>query len=160
MIPSTRRPVPIATLNITNLVDVCLVLLVIFMMVAPAISMGIKVDLPKAAATTKPMEASKAILISIGKDGEMSVQNSRISSIDALTVLLKKEILSKPDWPVLVKCDRTQSVDMLYQIMSAAQSCMPEGGTVGLLGNTSTAEKKPDAPKTGDNPAGEEKTNP
>ena len=75
-------------INVTNLVDVIMVLLIIFMLTAPFIQAGIKVKLPKAKSTV--IKETEAVVISINKDGEIFINNEQVEEKklgDALTTL-------------------------------------------------------------------------
>jgi len=75
-------------INVTNLVDVTLVLLIIFMLTAPFIQAGIKVKLPKAKSTV--IKETDAVVISINKEGEIFINNEKVEEAqlgDALMTL-------------------------------------------------------------------------
>ena len=63
---------PLADINVTPLVDVMLVLLIIFMVTAPMLAVGIKVNLPSAK-TAQPFENREPVVVVIAKDGAVSV---------------------------------------------------------------------------------------
>lgn len=72
-----RRAAPIADINITPFVDVMLVLLIIFMVAAPLLTVGVPIDLPETAA--KPLEGDKEpITISVNSTGQIYIQNTEI----------------------------------------------------------------------------------
>lgn len=66
-----------ADVNIINLVDVVLVLLLIFMLTAPMLQGGVEVKLPRAAA--QPLEAREGLTITITRDGQVAIDNTRMS---------------------------------------------------------------------------------
>ena len=75
-------------INVTNLVDVTMVLLIIFMLTAPFIQAGIKVKLPKAKSTV--IKETDAVVISINKEGEIFINNEKVEEAqlgDALMTL-------------------------------------------------------------------------
>ena len=75
-------------INVTNLVDVIMVLLIIFMLTAPFIQAGIKVKLPKAKSTV--IKETDAVVISVNKDGDIFINNEQVEEEqlgDALTTL-------------------------------------------------------------------------
>jgi biopolymer transport protein TolR len=73
-----RRGRPLnAEVNIINLVDVMLVLLIIFMVTAPILQGGIKVDLPKL--TAPPVALSSPLVITVEKDGQVAIGETRYS---------------------------------------------------------------------------------
>ena len=69
---------PLAEINVTPLVDVMLVLLIIFMVTAPMLAAGIKVNLPSAK-TARPLENKEPIVVVVAKDGAVSVGKDPVS---------------------------------------------------------------------------------
>jgi biopolymer transport protein TolR len=66
-----------AEVNVINLVDVMLVLLIIFMVTAPILQGGIKVDLPKV--TTPPVTLSQPLVITVERGGQVAIGETRYS---------------------------------------------------------------------------------
>jgi biopolymer transport protein TolR len=81
---------PLAEINVTPLVDVMLVLLIIFMVTAPMLATGIKVNLPNAH-TAQPLEAKEPIVVVVAKDGAVSVGKDPVSR-DALAATVKSKL--------------------------------------------------------------------
>jgi len=73
---------PLADINVTPLVDVMLVLLIIFMVTAPLLSKGMKVNLPQARAAA-PVQDKKPIVVVVGKGGKVALGTEEVSP-DAL----------------------------------------------------------------------------
>ncbi|WP_363350253.1 biopolymer transporter ExbD [Methylocystis echinoides] len=73
---------PLADINVTPLVDVMLVLLIIFMVTAPLLAKGVKVNLPQASAA-QPINQKDPIVVTVGKDGKVSLGADPVSE-DAL----------------------------------------------------------------------------
>ena len=69
---------PVAEINVTPLVDVMLVLLIIFMVTAPMLATGIKVNLPSAK-TAQPLENKEPVIVIVAKDGSLSVGKDPVS---------------------------------------------------------------------------------
>ena len=69
---------PLAEINVTPLVDVMLVLLIVFMVTAPLLAAGVKVELPQARAT-QPLDPKEPIVVTVGKDGRLSLGTEEIS---------------------------------------------------------------------------------
>ena len=95
-------------INVVPYIDVMLVLLVIFMVTAPMLSQGIKVDLPKAAA--EPIEPDKLepLLLSIDRDGRMylNIGDPRAAqSPERVLEVASAALRREPRRPVLVKAD-------------------------------------------------------
>ena len=73
-----RRKTLIDAINVTPFIDVMLVLLVVFMVTAPLLSVGLEVELPQSDA--KPLQAQEQpLVISIRKDGSVFLQESRVT---------------------------------------------------------------------------------
>jgi biopolymer transport protein TolR len=71
----------LSEINVTPMVDVMLVLLVIFMVTAPLLTVSVPLDLPKSRVTTLT-EPKKPIIVSLNRSGEVFIGNERIDSTD------------------------------------------------------------------------------
>lgn len=78
---------PMAEINVTPFVDVMLVLLIIFMVAAPLLTVGVPLELPKTAAQPLPTEEEEPLTISIAQDGSIALQNTEIAANDLLAKL-------------------------------------------------------------------------
>ena len=81
---------PLAEINVTPLVDVMLVLLIIFMVTAPMLAAGIKVNLPNAR-TALPLESKDPVVVRVARDGAISVAKDAVSR-DALVAMVKAKL--------------------------------------------------------------------
>ena len=81
-----RRSKLNADINVTPLVDVMLVLLIVFMVAAPLLSVGVPVELPKTDAKSLPSE-SEPITITVDKEGKVFLQETEVSLDDIVTRL-------------------------------------------------------------------------
>ena len=72
---------PQADINVTPLVDVMLVLLIIFMVTAPLLATGVKVDLPQAKAA-KPLDPKEPMVLAIDRDGKVSLGAEQVDRAD------------------------------------------------------------------------------
>ncbi|MDB5534895.1 MAG: biopolymer transporter ExbD [Hyphomicrobiales bacterium] len=77
---------PQADINVTPLVDVMLVLLIIFMITAPLLATGVKVNLPQAK-VAQPLDQTEPITVTVGKDGKLSLGADEVE-IDRLADLI------------------------------------------------------------------------
>src|ERR1700747_869569 len=78
-----RRKRPMSEINVTPFVDVMLVLLIVFMVTAPLLTVGVPVDLPKTKA--QPLSQDREPLtLSVRRDGSIYLQNTRISEDDLI----------------------------------------------------------------------------
>jgi biopolymer transport protein TolR len=82
----SRRSRLNAEINVTPLVDVMLVLLIVFMVAAPLLSVGVPVELPKTDAKSLPSE-TEPITITVDKDGTVFLQETEVSLDDIVTQL-------------------------------------------------------------------------
>ncbi len=82
----SRRSKLNAEINVTPLVDVMLVLLIVFMVAAPLLSVGVPVELPKTDAKSLPSE-TEPITITVDKDGKVFLQETEVSLDDIVTRL-------------------------------------------------------------------------
>jgi biopolymer transport protein TolR len=81
---------PLAEINVTPVVDVMLVLLIIFMVTAPMLATGIKVNLPSAK-TAQPLENKQPVVVTVAKDGAVSVGKDPVSQ-DELAAAVKTRL--------------------------------------------------------------------
>ena len=109
------RYAPLAEINVTPMVDVMLVLLVIFMITAPLLTVGVPLDLPKSRATT--LTAPKQpIIISLNREGEVFIGDERIAD-DDLELRLAALAAEDPSRIVYVRSDRTNTYAQLMDTL-------------------------------------------
>lgn len=115
-------------INVVPYIDVMLVLLIIFMITAPLLNQGVKVNLPKVAARTLPanMQQSKPIVLSLDAQGGLylTVNGRTIGPADEDTVRGRVEAAlgANPDRPVLFKADATVPYGRVMKAMVILQS--------------------------------------
>ena len=111
-------------INVVPYIDVMLVLLIIFMVTAPMLSQGIKVDLPRAGAEPIEPDDLEALVLSIDRDGafylnlgdpDRSLEDARV--LELASTALRRE----PERPVLVKADRTVAYGRVVEGMVLLQ---------------------------------------
>src|ERR1700742_2615947 len=85
---------PLAEINVTPLVDVMLVLLIIFMVTAPLLTPGVKVDLPKAGSATA-LNPKAPLIVSIGRDGALAFGADAVP-LDGLAAAVKAKMGDDP----------------------------------------------------------------
>jgi biopolymer transport protein ExbD len=117
-------------INVTPLVDVCLVLLIIFMVVTPMLQKGIDVALPETKVPEKMPENSKQLTISIKQDGSVFVSQNWVPD-DQVAGTLKGIHDQTPDKQVVLKGDRR----LKYKKVRAVMKQINEAGfsRVGLV---------------------------
>ena len=76
---------PMSEINVTPFVDVMLVLLIIFMVTAPLLTVGVQVDLPESSADSLP-EEQEPLTLTINSKGEIFIQESKLN----MKILLQK----------------------------------------------------------------------
>ena len=109
------RYAPLAEINVTPMVDVMLVLLVIFMITAPLLTVGVPLDLPKSRATTLT-EPRQPIIISLNREGEVFIGDERIAA-DDLEPRLAALAVEDPSRIVYVRSDRTNTYAQLMDTL-------------------------------------------
>ena len=106
---------PLAQINVTPMVDIMLVLLVIFMVTAPLLSVGVPLDLPKskAAAITHP---KKPVIVSLNREDEVFIGDDKVARSD-LEARLAGLAAEDPSRIVYVRGDRTVTYAALMDIL-------------------------------------------
>ncbi len=117
---SKRRYQPMAEINVTPFVDVMLVLLVVFMVTAPLLTVGVKVDLPTAEADVIRGN-DEPLTVSINGSGQVYLQESPISVQD-LVPKLRAITSEKPDTRIFVRGDKEINYGLVMEIMGAINS--------------------------------------
>ena len=78
---------PMAEINVTPFVDVMLVLLIIFMVAAPLLTVGVPLELPKTAAQAVPAEPEEPLSVSVTTDGPIMVMTTEVPEEELVTRL-------------------------------------------------------------------------
>ncbi len=103
-------------INVTPLVDVCLVLLIIFMVVTPMLQKGIDVALPETSQPEKMPDTERDLVVSVKQDGNVFVKDKWITD-ENLEVVLKEQHDNNPDRNVVVKGDRRLKYKRVREVM-------------------------------------------
>ncbi len=103
-------------INVTPLVDVCLVLLIIFMVVTPMLQKGIDVALPETTQPEKMPDTERDLVVSVKQDGNVYVKDKWITD-ENLPAILKDQFDNNPDRNVVVKGDRRLKYKRVRQVM-------------------------------------------
>jgi biopolymer transport protein TolR len=111
-----RRARPLSEINVTPFVDVMLVLLIVFMVTAPLLTVGVPVDLPKTKA--QPLSQDREPLtVSVRRDGSVYLQNTRVSQ-DDLVPRLTAIAANGYDQRVFVRGDKAVDYGRVMQVMA------------------------------------------
>ena len=106
---------PISEINVTPFVDVMLVLLIIFMVTAPFLTVGVQVDLPESAADSLPDE-QEPLTLSINSKGEIFIQESQVE-FDKIMSKILAVAKNRTDTRIYVRGDKTINYGRVLEIM-------------------------------------------
>lgn len=114
----SNRSKPMAEINVTPFVDVMLVLLIIFMVAAPLLTVGVPVELPETAAKALPSEQEEPLTITLTSDGRVVLMSTEIQREDLLSklVAIAEE---RNDNKVFLRADGAIAYEEVVQIMGA-----------------------------------------
>ena len=104
-----------AEINITNLVDVMLVLLIVFMISAPMMQAGIDIALPKA--SESPKDVSTGIIVSIDKSQNIFIDNYKVPAAD-FAARLKTIRDVKKFRPIFIRADKSVPYGIVIDLMN------------------------------------------
>ena len=113
-------------INVVPYIDVMLVLLIIFMITAPLLTQGVKVNLPKAAAEPLPAkDAKNPIVLSVDVQGQLflNIASDPHAALDSDAVLqqVTAALQQEPERAVVVKADKSVSYGVVMQAMVIMQ---------------------------------------
>ena len=106
---------PISEINVTPFVDVMLVLLIIFMVTAPLLTVGVQVDLPETSADTLP-EENEPLTLTINSKGEVFIQETKIEFNNIIQKILAVSN-NRTDTRIYVRGDKTINYGRVLEIM-------------------------------------------
>ena len=105
-------------INVTPFVDVMLVLLIIFMVAAPMLTVGVPIKLPETAASAMPNEDEEPLTVTITQDGLLMIQNTEVGDnelIPKLTAIAAERTSKK----IFLRADGALAYERVAQIMGA-----------------------------------------
>lgn len=132
-----QRRKPMAEINVVPYIDVMLVLLIIFMITAPMLTQGVKVDLPTAAANPvePPDDNTEPLVISVDAEGlyYIAVGDKQDEPVDVQTLATKVQAVLRrnPKTPVMVKGDSAVNYGQVVTLMVHLQQA--GAPSVGLI---------------------------
>ena len=130
-----------ASINMTPLIDVMLVLLIIFMVAAPMLTTGVDVNLPESS-TGKNLE-SEALMVTLSRDGRLQFQNEFVQQA-VLAARLRQQAAANRKRPVLVRADH----NIPYGRVIAVVDAIREAGFTQVGFVTQPLPQSPPAPAT------------
>jgi biopolymer transport protein TolR len=115
---SRGKAAVMAEINVTPFVDVMLVLLIIFMVAAPLMTVGVPLELPKTAAKAVPTEQEEPLTVSVQADGTISIQNTPIAEGE-LIAKLTAIAAERQDDKLFLRADGAIPYERVVQVMGA-----------------------------------------
>lgn len=124
------RAAAMSEINVTPFVDVMLVLLIIFMVAAPLLTVGVPVKLPETAANAMPTEQEEPLTITLTVDGLILIQSTEVDDTDLIPKLKAIAAERKSD-KVFVRADG----GVPYERFAAVMGALNAGGfnNIGLV---------------------------
>ena len=112
------RAAAMSEINVTPFVDVMLVLMIIFMVAAPLMTVGVPIKLPETAASVMPTEQEKPLTISLTADGLVMVQTTEVKD-EELISKLKAIAAERTSDKIFVRADGAVTYARVAQVMGA-----------------------------------------
>lgn len=127
------KPKAISGINVTPFVDVMLVLLIVFMVAAPLLTVGVPVELPETAAGALPVEAEEPLVLTLTADGRILIQTTETAA-DDLIPKLRAIAAERTSDRVYLRADGAIPYGQVVQVMGALNA----GGfrNIGLVTGT------------------------
>ena len=133
-----------ASINVTPLVDVVLVLLIIFMVVTPLIASGVPVELPKTVHHNRKPDDGKDIIISVTTDKRIFMSGRPVADAKDITRLVEEERRRHPEKSPFVKADVRTPYGAVRAVMEAVNKA---GIDDVMLGTDEVQDKKDEQAK-------------
>jgi biopolymer transport protein TolR len=112
------RNQPMAEINITPFVDVMLVLLIIFMVAAPLMTVGVPVELPQTAATSLPMDDEEPLTVTLTPEGAVMIQTTEVPEAE-LVPRLQAIAAERTSQRIYLRADGANAWEKVAQVMGA-----------------------------------------
>jgi biopolymer transport protein TolR len=115
---------PMSEINVTPFVDVVLVLLIIFMVAAPLMTVGVPVDLPRTNATPLPQE-QEPLTISVDSQGRIFLQETEVAIdtlVPQLQAIMAGQPQGQPERRIFVRGDRAISYGRVMEVMGTVSA--------------------------------------
>lgn len=127
------RSAAMSEINITPFVDVMLVLLIIFMVAAPMLTVGVPVQLPETAAQAMPTEQEEPLTITLAADGQISLMTSPVAE-DELIPKLRAVAAERTSNKIFLRADGSIPYTRVAQLMGALNAA--GFNSIGLVTDT------------------------
>ena len=129
------RKRPMSEINVVPYIDVMLVLLIIFMITAPLLSQGVKVDLPQAPSTPLPPNEKEPVIVNVDKEGNFYINygdnQDKPVAPDVLVNRVSALLKYQPGIPVLVGGDKNVPYGRVVMAMTLLQQAgVPSVGMI------------------------------
>ncbi|MEM6896862.1 MAG: protein TolR [Pseudomonadota bacterium] len=112
------RSRPMAEINVTPFVDVMMVLLIIFMVAAPLMTVGVPVELPQTSAGALSADEEEPLTVTLTADGRIIIQTTEVAEADFLT-RLRGIAEERRDNKVFLRADGAIPYERVVQVMGA-----------------------------------------
>jgi biopolymer transport protein TolR len=116
---------PMSEINVVPYIDVMLVLLIIFMVTAPLLSQGVKVDLPQAPSSPLPPNEKEPVIVNVDKNGNYFINygedQDKPVAADVLLNRVSALLKYQPGIPVLIGGDTNVAYGHVVQVMTLLQ---------------------------------------
>ena len=109
---------PLSEINVTPLVDVMLVLLIIFMVAAPLLTVGVPVELPKTAAGALPADQEEPLTVTVTAGGSVQIQTTEVDR-NALVQRLRAIAAERTSDRVFLRADGAVPYAQVMEVMGA-----------------------------------------
>ena len=113
-----RRTQPMSEINVTPFVDVMLVLLIIFMVAAPLLTVGVPVELPETAANALPTDEEEPLTVTIRADGTLAIQETDTAEAELIGKLQAIAAERESD-RIFLRADGSNDWNRVAQVMGA-----------------------------------------
>lgn len=113
-----RRAAPMSEINVTPFVDVMLVLLIIFMVAAPLLTVGVPLKLPETDATALPVEPQAPLTVNVASDGSIYMQETPIDFAE-FKERLPAIAAEREDGQVYLRADAALDYGSVARVMGA-----------------------------------------
>jgi biopolymer transport protein TolR len=131
---------PLADINVTPFVDVMLVLLIVFMITAPMLAAGMRVELPQAK-TAQPLDPKEPVIITVAKNKTLFVGRDEVTRA-GLVPAVRAKLGGDTNRPIYVRGDREVAYGEVVGIMD--QLALNGLSKISLVANASGATPPPD----------------